>query len=84
MASEATIATVKRILRECLRLGSDAVIADDMPLIGGTHDLDSLDTLLILTTIEKAFGIKLADGTFDRSSFRNVTTIADLVESHRR
>ncbi len=81
MASQQTVEAVKRILRDCLRLGADAAIADDMPLVGGSYDLDSLDTLLILTTVEKEFGIKLADGNFDRSSLANVTTFADLIES---
>jgi acyl carrier protein len=80
MANRATLETVKGILRESLRLGPETEIADDMPLIGGTHDLDSLDTLLVMTTIERQFGIALANGEFDRSAFASVRTIADYID----
>jgi len=47
---------IKRILRRDLKLPEDARIEDGMPLLGGQFDLDSLDILLLVTSVEKEFG----------------------------
>ena len=39
---------IKQILRRDLKLGAEANIRDDMPLVGGDMDLDSLDILLLV------------------------------------
>lgn len=44
---------VKKIMRRDLKLGSDFPIADDMPFFGGEADIDSLDVLLLLGSVEK-------------------------------
>src|SRR5437762_2447400 len=81
-ASRPTVERVKALLRRDLKLGSDAAIPDDMPLMGGRLDLDSLDVLLVITTIEKEFGIKApADGSA-AAIFRSVATLSDYLESH--
>src|SRR4051812_35825182 len=54
----ATLERIKTIFRRDLKLGPDIPIADDMPFFGGDVDLDSLDMLLLVTSIEKEFGIK--------------------------
>jgi 3-hydroxyacyl-[acyl-carrier-protein] dehydratase len=70
---------IKTILRRDLKLGADARVADDMPLIGGEMDLDSLDVLLVVSSIEKHFGMKIPSEIVGREVFRNVTTLAEYV-----
>ncbi len=83
MSSSATIDSVKQVIRESLRLGEDAELADDMPLVGGEYDLDSLDMLLVVTNIEKAFGIKIPERELGKHVFESITTLAGFVERQR-
>ena len=48
-----TIHRMKSLLKDELKLDPDVVLADDEALIGGDHDLDSLDVLLIISSVEK-------------------------------
>jgi len=72
---------IKTVLRRDLKLGPDARIADDMPLAGGSFDLDSLDMLLVLTSVEKEFGIRVQDGSMGRAAFASVKTLGRFIES---
>ena len=74
---------VKSILRRDLKLGPDARIPDDMPLIGGEMDLDSLDILLVVSSVEKHFGIKIPNEVVGRWVFQNVSTLAKFVQENR-
>lgn len=76
----ATLERVKTVLRSSLKLDAGEVLADDMPLVGGEFDLDSLDILLIVTNIEKEFGIKVREGTMDKKAFTTVGTLAAFVD----
>lgn len=71
---------IKRILRRDLKLPEDAVIADAMPLVGGQFDLDSLDILLLVTSVEKEFGIKIASEKIGREAFASVATLSRFVD----
>ena len=46
-----TAVRIKALLRRELRLGDDADVRDDTPLLGGDFDLDSLDVLLLVTSV---------------------------------
>lgn len=74
---------IKTILRRDLKLGAAAQIADDMPLVGGEMDLDSLDILLLVSSIEKQFGFKIPSEAVGRWVFQNVATIARYVQDNR-
>jgi acyl carrier protein len=78
-----TIETVKAVLRRDLKLGTDAQISDDMPLIGGEFDLDSLDILLLVTSIEKEFGVRMRDKEISRDAFKSVASLAAFVDASR-
>ncbi len=73
---------IKALLRRDLKLGEDAEVRDDTPLLGGEFDLDSLDVLLLVTSIEKEFGIKIPNEAVGQDAFTNVTTLARFVEDH--
>jgi len=79
-ATVETVQRVKLVLRSSLKLDDDAELADDMPLIGGEYDLDSLDILLVITNVEKDFGVQIRDGTIDRTAFATIRSLADYVE----
>ncbi|MDB5297415.1 MAG: putative (3R)-hydroxymyristoyl-[acyl-carrier-protein] dehydratase, partial [Phycisphaerales bacterium] len=62
-------ARVKTVMRRDLKLGPDFPIADDMPFFGGEADIDSLDVLLLLGSVEKEFGIKIPNEAVGRQVF---------------
>ncbi len=78
-----TLQTLAGILRVDLKLGPDAVIEEDMPLMEGDHDLDSLDILLLVTSIEKRFGIKIPNEEVGRDAFETVGTLAAYIDKAR-
>jgi 3-hydroxyacyl-[acyl-carrier-protein] dehydratase len=71
---------IQNILRRDLKLGADAPIPADMPFFGGNVDLDSLDILLLVTSIEKEFGVKIPSSEVGKEVFQNVTTLAQYVQ----
>ena len=71
---------VKTIVRRDLKLGPTASIADDMPFFGGDIDMDSLDILLLVTSIEKEFGIKVPNAAVGREVFESVATLTRFVQ----
>src|SRR5436305_8397818 len=74
---------IKGILRRDLKLGPEANIRDDMPLVGGDMDLDSLDILLLVSSIEKHFKIKIPNEVVGRAAFADVVTLAKFVQDNR-
>src|SRR3954466_6981022 len=81
--TQATVDRITGLMRRDLKLGQGVAIAPGTPLIGGDFDLDSLDVLLLVTSIEKEFGIKVADGAIGREAFKDVATLAGFVERAR-
>jgi acyl carrier protein len=79
-----TLERLEFILRRDLKLGSDIPIQPDTPLIGGDHDLDSLDILMLLTSVEKEFVIKIPNDEVRREIFKTVGTLADSIDERRR
>jgi 3-hydroxyacyl-[acyl-carrier-protein] dehydratase len=74
---------LKIILRRDLKLGPSAPIEDDMPLFGGEADLDSLDVLMLLTSIEKELGIKVPGESVARKVFQSVRTLAAYIHENQ-
>jgi 3-hydroxyacyl-[acyl-carrier-protein] dehydratase len=74
---------VKAIVRRDLKLGAAARIPDDMPFFGGDVDMDSLDILLLVTSLEKEFGIKVPNAAVGRQVFENVMTLASFVQEQK-
>jgi 3-hydroxyacyl-[acyl-carrier-protein] dehydratase len=72
---------LREIVRRDLKLGPDAVIADDMPFFNSDLDLDSLDILLLVTSIEKEFGMKIPSQAVGREVFANLSTLARYIQN---
>lgn len=79
-SNSSTIHRMKDLLREELKLDPDVVLSDDEVLIGGDHDLDSLDVLLIISSVEKEFGIKIANEKIGKDVFRDLSTLAQFID----
>ena len=75
-----TLEQIKGVLRRDLKLG-DSPIADDMPFFGTDVDLDSLDILLLMTSIEKQFKVKIPSEAIGKQVFQNVSTLAEYVDA---
>jgi 3-hydroxyacyl-[acyl-carrier-protein] dehydratase len=75
---------IKTIIRRDLKLGADIAITDDMPFFGTDADVDSLDILLLLSSVEKEFGVKVPSEKVGREIFENVGTLTRFIESQIR
>ncbi|HEX8913605.1 MAG TPA: 3-hydroxyacyl-ACP dehydratase FabZ family protein [Humisphaera sp.] len=71
---------VKAIMRRDLKLGDEMPIADDMEFFGGEADIDSLDILLLLGSVEKEFKIKIPNEAVGKQVFQSVATLVNYVE----
>ena len=76
---QVTIESIKEIIRHDLNL-EDEPIADDMPLIGGEMDLDSLDVLMLVTSIEKKYGVKILSDESGKEAFATVGTLTAFIK----
>ncbi len=77
-----TLDHIKALLRRDLKLPPGTTIPDDMPLIGGPLDLDSLDVLMVITSIEKEYGLTSLAETGGRDVFVSVATLAAFLDEH--
>lgn len=79
-----TVQRLQRLLQRDLMLGADATIDPDQPLFGGDLELDSLDALLLVTSVEKEFGIKIPDASIGKQIFASVNVLALWVDGQTR
>lgn len=65
-------------------------IGDHTPLFGnGTAEtpglgLDSIDVLELIILLEKHYGVRIANPQEGKEVFRDISTIADYVKTHRK
>src|SRR3954468_655163 len=78
-----TLGRVTKIIRRDLKLGDDVPVTEGMPFFGGDADIDSLDILLLLSSIEKEFGLRIPSEAVGREVFANVGTLVRYIEQHR-
>jgi 3-hydroxyacyl-[acyl-carrier-protein] dehydratase len=74
---------VKDILRRDLKMGNDVRIDDQMPLFNSDADLDSLDMLLLVSSIEREFGFRIPNEAVGQTVFQNVDSLASYIEQNR-
>jgi len=74
---------LKVIIIQGLRIKDRAPesLQDDAPLLDGDLEIDSIDILQLILEIERHFGIKLADGDFDKAAWESINTLAATVEA---
>jgi 3-hydroxyacyl-[acyl-carrier-protein] dehydratase len=75
---------VVEILRRDLKLGPDVPIVDHMPLFNSEADLDSLDMLLLVSSIEREFGFRIPSEAVGETVFRSVETLTAYVEANQK
>lgn len=56
-------------------------IADDEPLIGSGLNLDSIDALELVVTLEKEFGIKIGSSEESRAALASVAHLAEFIRA---
>jgi 3-hydroxyacyl-[acyl-carrier-protein] dehydratase len=79
-ADPSAIAQIVKIIRRDLKLGPEIALAPETVLFGGELDLDSLDALLLVQSIEKDFGIKVPTDAIGPEIFATLGTLAKFVE----
>ncbi len=77
------LARIKDALRRDLKLAPDEPIADDMPLVGGETEIDSIDVLLIIGTLEQEFGVTIPDRDVSEQAFATVATLTAYVQGQQ-
>jgi acyl carrier protein len=82
--SPQTIDQLRAILRDELRFADAMTLDPRAPLAGGDVDLDSLDILLLVSSIEKAFALKIPNDQIEHKAFESVEALARFVESKQR
>lgn len=76
-----TVDRITAIIRRDLMLGPDADLAAETALFGSDFDLDSLDALLLMQSVEREFGFKVPSEAFGPEVFKNVGSLASFVET---
>jgi acyl carrier protein len=76
-----TMDRVKTVIRICLQLDAETAIPDDMALMEGDYDIDSLDVLLIITELERAFDINIADGEMKKVDLVTIESLSSFIDS---
>lgn len=56
-------------------------LADDAPLIGSGLNLDSIDALELVVTLEREFGIKITSSEESRQALASVAHLAEFIRS---
>ena len=90
---------IKVALRRDLKLDPAEPIADDMPLLGGDDgvgddgaggggpgggpEIDSIDVLLVIGTLEQEFGVSIPDRDVSERAFASVATLTAYVQRRR-
>ena len=70
------------LIRRDLMLGADVEITEHTSLFGGDFDLDSLDALLLMQSLEKEFGFKVPTASFGPQVFKDVNSLTQFVNEH--
>jgi acyl carrier protein len=74
---------LKPIIINSLRITdlSPEELRDDQPLLGGELEIDSIDVLQLIVEIERHFGIKLVQGSFNQKHLESINALAAIIES---
>lgn len=56
-------------------------LRDDLPLLSGELEIDSIDVLQLVLEIERHFGIKLVQGNFNPKYLESISSLAAVIET---
>ncbi|MBV8782440.1 MAG: beta-hydroxyacyl-ACP dehydratase [Phycisphaerae bacterium] len=73
-------ARIQTILHRDLKLGSDIQLGEETPFFSAETDLDSLDMLLLVSSVEKEFGIKVPNAEVGQTVFQNIRTLTRFIQ----
>jgi len=84
--NEELIEKVKQMIIDSLRIEdmSPAEIDSDAPLFGDGLGLDSIDALQLVVSMEKDFGVVVADAATGSKVFVSVRSMAAYIEEQRQ
>ncbi|HEY1921560.1 MAG TPA: phosphopantetheine-binding protein [Tepidisphaeraceae bacterium] len=74
---------VREVVRRDLKLAANEPIDEGMAFFGGNVDLDSLDMLLLLTSIERKFGVKIPNEKVGKEAFQSLGSLVQYIQNHR-
>lgn len=74
---------LKQLIVTTLKLEdvSPADLADDEPLIGSGLNLDSIDALELVVTLEKEYGIKISSSEESRQALASIAHLAEFIRA---
>jgi acyl carrier protein len=77
------ISQLKLMIVETLNLEDvdPSDITDEEPLFGSKLDLDSIDALELVVSLEKKYKIKIGSSEESKAALKSVNTLADLISS---
>lgn len=67
------------IVKECDKDVDPASIGDDVQLIGGALELDSLDALQISLAVKDRYNVRIEGGNEGRSALATVNSLAQFI-----
>ena len=71
------------IVKECDKDIDPASIGDDVQLIGGALELDSLDALQISLAVKDRYDVRIEGGNEGRQALASVTSLAQFIIAAR-
>jgi acyl carrier protein len=80
-SSDPLVSRLKHLIVTTLKLEDvdPAQMADDEPLIGSGLNLDSIDALELVVTLEKEFGIKISSSEESRQALTSIAHLAEYI-----
>ena len=84
-SSSNTLNEVREVIIETLGVQSNpAELTASTPLFGSLPEFDSMSVVLLVTELEKRFGIKIDDSEVSGDLFATLGTLVEFIDDKRR
>lgn len=84
VTDELKLALKQMIVEECDKDFEPEFIRDDMPLLGGDLDLDSLDVLQICMAVKNQYNVRIEGSADARKALKSINVLAQTIADARR